>query len=91
MNAIPSHDVPRRQRLRGERADRPTVSLVVRENQFVHNVEASAVEEIERDRCDCRKTRVGDEVGDGDAGGARAAGPCCGYYFGTNPGQKIAT
>src|SRR5215467_8422587 len=82
----PSHDVPPRQRLRGERADRPTVSLVVRKNQFVHNVEAFAVEEIERDRGDCRKIGVGDEVGDGDAGGAQAVVSVCGCYFGTNPG-----
>src|SRR5262249_20682081 len=62
------------------------VSLVVRENQFMHNVEAFALEEIERDRRDCREIGVGDEVGDGDAGGAQAAVSCCGCYFGTNLG-----
>jgi hypothetical protein len=47
--------VPRKQRLRGERADRPMASLVVREDQSVHNVGAFPAKEIGYDRRHCRK------------------------------------
>jgi hypothetical protein len=62
------------------------VGHVVREDQLLRDVEAFALEEIERDCGDGRKVRIGDEVGDGDAGGAQAASPCWVRYFAVKPG-----
>ena len=44
------------------------IRLVVRENELLHDSKTFASKEIEGNRGDCRKVRIGDEIGDSDAG-----------------------